>query len=39
MPATTVVTPPFLQTLLCLPPPSGVFFFNHVHVQPSPPPS
>ncbi|KAA0048293.1 DNA repair protein UVH3 isoform X2 [Cucumis melo var. makuwa] len=39
VPATTVVTPPFLQTLLCLPPPSGVFLFNHVHVQPSPPPS
>ncbi|TYK14734.1 putative nucleobase-ascorbate transporter 10 [Cucumis melo var. makuwa] len=39
VPATTVVTPHVLQTLLCLPPPSGVLFFNHVHVQPSPPPS
>ncbi|TYK28748.1 plant UBX domain-containing protein 2 [Cucumis melo var. makuwa] len=39
VPATTVVTPPFLQPLLCLPPPSGVLFFNHVHVHPSPPPS
>ncbi|KAA0054360.1 protein TRANSPORT INHIBITOR RESPONSE 1 [Cucumis melo var. makuwa] len=39
VPATTVVTLHFLQILLCLPPPSGVLFFNHVHVQPSPPPS
>ncbi|TYK14218.1 protein CASP [Cucumis melo var. makuwa] len=39
VPATTFVTPHVLQTLLCLPPLSGVLFFNHVHVQPSPPPS
>ncbi|TYK09479.1 DNA repair protein UVH3 [Cucumis melo var. makuwa] len=39
VPATIVVTPHFLQTLLCLLPPSGVLFFNHVHVQPSPPSS
>ncbi|KAA0034894.1 amino acid permease 3-like [Cucumis melo var. makuwa] len=39
VPATTVVTPHVLQTLLCLPPLSGILFFNHVHVQPSPPPS
>ncbi|KAA0065980.1 protein CASP [Cucumis melo var. makuwa] len=39
VPATTVVTPHVLQTLLCLPPLSGVLFFNHVHVQPSLPPS
>ncbi|TYJ96628.1 ATP-dependent DNA helicase SRS2-like protein [Cucumis melo var. makuwa] len=32
VPAATVVTPHFLQTLLCLPPPSGVLFFNHATI-------
>uniref|UniRef100_A0A9I9EKD8 Uncharacterized protein n=1 Tax=Cucumis melo TaxID=3656 RepID=A0A9I9EKD8_CUCME len=38
VPATTIVTLPFLRSFLCLPPPSVVLFFDHVRSQPSPPP-
>ncbi|KAA0036119.1 photosynthetic NDH subunit of subcomplex B 3 [Cucumis melo var. makuwa] len=38
VPASTVVTLPFLRSSLCLPPPSVFLFFDHVRAQPSPPP-